>query len=537
MARVVPSPSRPRLRCALSLLAVLPVLLGAGSVAHEVLERWLRAWHGGEQVEARAAEAYRERLLRACASTGAEGAQRERLRLVLLDTLALAEPPAASRSGAAQAIGAGEDAAQRAALARAAGDALRADPGAHDWLTADVLPSLRQYTALQRSAALAWLLEQPRPALATALLVIARRADDPLRPAALQALAGWAATRGRNDAIDLFLVSLLTDERPGARPHPFGLLQQRILSCPAPLTREATLLLQARVAQMLQSADWRQSSRAIQLMRGMALEVRVPILLDALTLWSRRAESGGAQRTEGAKRIAGDVVAELQRISGKSIGSSPRNWIAWWVAVRQGRVTLAESEGDGAGEEERSRASFFGLRPTTDRVTFVIDHSGSMAAALGTRGRTRYEEAIDQMLRFLQASGPESRFNVVLFDSAPSRSSEELVEASPANLERARTSLLDRPPNGGTHLVPALELALCLGPDGHVDLSRFAADTIIVLCDGEITEGSAWVAPLMQRVVPETQVRIHCVLIGNDRGEALQELARHSGGDFVRVQG
>jgi hypothetical protein len=141
------------------------------------------------------------------------------------------------------------------------------------------------------------------------------------------------------------------------------------------------------------------------------------------------------------------------------------------------------------------------------------------------------------MTRFLQASGPETRFNVVLFDDETLLSSVELIEASPQNLERARVALSARPPGGGTHLVPALKLALCLGPDGQVDLDQFQADTIIILCDGEISEGTGWIAPLVRRVVPETLVRIHCVNIGNHGGAALEELARLTGGDFVRVEG
>jgi hypothetical protein len=526
------------------LLLATAALVSAGAVADEILERWLRAWQGGLAVDARTATAYKSHLERATLAARDDVAARARLRFALLETLALVSTAAqpATEFSAAIALGASEDEVQRKVLARAAGEALRADSGAFEWLSVEVLPSVATHSLARRRAALVWLLERPQPTLATALLVIGRRADDPLRPDALRALSRWAATEGANDAIDLFLVSLLgRGERADTRPHPFGLLQERLLTCPKPLGAEAALLLRERAVLMLQATDWKQTARAIQLLRGMELEVRVPLLLDALSLWSRRAETGAAGETRGSKRIEGDIIAELQRISGKSIGTNPRNWIAWWVAVRQGRVELADASTATAAPEGddglRSRASFFGLRATTDRVTFIIDHSGSMAVNHGTRDHTRYAEAIEQMTRFLQATGPEARFNVVLFDTSPLRSSTELIPASAENLERARVSLLGRPPDGGTHLVPALELALCLGPDGQVDHEQFMADTIIILCDGEIHEGSAWVAPLMQRVLPETLVRIHCVLIGNHGGEALQELARLSGGDFMRVQG
>jgi len=537
MVRVTP--------CVRSLvLLATAALASAGAVADDILEHWLRAWQRGLAVDARAVSAYTSHLQRATFEVRDDATARARLRLVLVETLALASTGSqkSSEFGAPIASGAREDAGHRRGLARAASDALRADSGAFEWLSDEVLPSVAAHSLARRRAALVWLLERPRPSLATALLVIGRRAEDPLRPEALRAVSRWAETQGANDAIDLFLVSLLgRGESADTRPHPFGLLQERILTCSTPLSKEATALLRERAALMLQSTDWRQSARAIQLLRGMELEVRVPLLLDALSRWSRRAEKGVDGTSRGSKRIEGDLVTELQRISGKTIGTNPRNWIAWWVAVRQGRVELTDvSTATAAADSEdepRSRAPFFGLRATTDQVTFIIDHSGSMAATLGTRDRSRYAEAIEQMTRFLQASGPDSRFNVVLFDTEPLRSSVELVEASSENLERARASSIARPPKGGTRLVPALELALCFGPDGLIDHEQLRADTIIILCDGEIEEGSSWVAPLMRRVAPETLVRIHCVLIGNHGGEALQELARLSGGDFVRVQG
>ncbi|MEZ4447820.1 MAG: vWA domain-containing protein, partial [Polyangiaceae bacterium] len=187
--------------------------------------------------------------------------------------------------------------------------------------------------------------------------------------------------------------------------------------------------------------------------------------------------------------------------------------------------------------DPRSRASFFGLRPTSDRVTFVLDHSGSMSTALGTRSISRYDEAISQMVRYLQASGTDTRFNVILFDSDTLRSSAELVVASPENVELARASLLSRPPEGGTCLEPAVRLALCVGANGEVDMDALTADTIIVLCDGENVEGHLWVAPLLARVQVEAQVRFHCVQVGGSGGRALRELAALSGGEFIRVDG
>ncbi|MEZ6018247.1 MAG: hypothetical protein R3F49_24325 [Planctomycetota bacterium] len=326
------------------------------------------------------------------------------------------------------------------ALVGAAEGALGADRGASEWVISEVLPGDARHPLSRRHAALRWAIERDAPGLSVALLVLGRRERDPLRPAALTALARWAGAHGADEQVDVFLVSLLArDGAVDVYPQPFGLLQQRLAIDPAPLAPRAIEVLRGRVELMLRARDWRQAARALQLLSGMNVDVRVPLLLDALALWAKRTESG-----IGSRRVVSDIVRLLEHESGRQLGSNPGNWITWWVAVRQGRIELKERvaadspkaahtpHGDA---DPRSRASFFGLRPTSDRVTFVLDHSGSMSTALGTRSISRYDEAISQMVRYLQASGTDTRFNVILFDSDTLRSSAELVVASPENVE------------------------------------------------------------------------------------------------------
>lgn len=366
---------------------------------------------------------------------------------------------------------------------------------------------------------------RPEPAR-VALLAVARDEADPLRPSILGVLATWP-----DEAVDLFLVNLVArrfDEEGGA--HPWTILLQRVREVEEPLGLRATEALRPRLAALLLSSDWREAARAIEVTRGLRPEFGVPLLLDALSAWTRREEAGG-----GSKRILDDVLRELRRRSGRSIGRNPRNWITWWIAVRQGKAALADA--DGSSPEAQTQAMFFGLRPMTDQVTFVIDISGSMSTGWGTTGHTRYVEAVEQMMQFLQAGGEQTRFNVILFSDEPLRSSKELVPATTRNLARARRSLLDREPGGGTHLRPAIDLALRLDRDGRLDLSKLEADTIIVLCDGETAEGRGWVKPLLASLAAESQVRIHCVLLGTRGDGTLEALAEGTGGDFVRIGG
>lgn len=395
-----------------------------------------------------------------------------------------------------------------------------------DWLADEVLVLPGRHPASRRFVALAVLNQFRTEKARMAMLTIARNEKDELRPAVLSILPTWP-----EESIDLFLVGLLRKKHdPKEKPHPFNLVLARVRDSEAPFGPRASDALVERLSYMLISTDWRDASRGIELARGLVLERRVPLLLDALLTWHKRDLRGG-----GNKRILHEILRELRRISGRSIGENPKNWITWWIAYRQGRVEVPV-EGE-VLEEGRTHATFFGLGPVSDRVTFVIDHSGSMLTEWGTTGHSRYEEAIEQMTRFLQASGEKTRFNVILFSGSPVRSSPDLVRADTRTLELARSSLLERYPDGATNLRPAIELALQLDRDGDVDLDKLEADTIIVLCDGETTDGPGWVQPLLDRVNTDARVVFHCVHIGSRDDGTLRLLAEGTGGEFVTIGG
>ncbi|MCP3915208.1 MAG: VWA domain-containing protein [bacterium] len=395
------------------------------------------------------------------------------------------------------------------------------------WMADEILSSKTQNSTERRRMALFFVQRQRPERGKIALLSVARDPRDPLRPDVLTTLATWP-----DEAVDLFLVGLIGRKFDKTqRPHPFNLLLARVRDAEHPLGQRASAALEDRLKLMLISTNWRHASRAIELARGLAPERQVPLLIDALSAWTRRERGGG-----GSRRILDDVVRELRRISGRSVGRNPKNWITWWIAVRQGKAKLAD-ESTPEQQEARTQAAFFGLRPVTDKVTFVIDYSGSMANEWGTQGHSRYVEAIEQMMKFLQATGEETRFNVILFSSEPLRSSPHLVRATAGTLMRARDSMLMREPNGGTRLRPAVELALRLDRDGNVDPERLEADTVIVLCDGETEEGRGWVQPLLTRIQAEAQVKFHCVLIGSNGDGTLETLAGETGGDFIRIGG
>ena len=131
-----------------------------------------------------------------------------------------------------------------------------------------------------------------------------------------------------------------------------------------------------------------------------------------------------------------EILSELQRLSGRSIGAEPARWSEWWQGVGEGRIALPADIAAAGGQS--SSATFFGLRAATDRVVFVVDRSGSMRTPFDTGGRSRHAEAIDQLVRFLRQSGEDTRFSMALFSDQGVTWRSRLAPASEANLELAR---------------------------------------------------------------------------------------------------
>ena len=378
-------------------------------------------------------------------------------------------------------------------------------------------------------------------ALRLPLLTVVRRSDDPLRSFALGTLARWASTFGPDPSVDLYLVRLADQAfDKSVSPHPLNILLDRLASSDAPLSEQARALLTERIARMLVKSDWREAARGLRLSVGLPVEERVPCLLDALQVWKRRAE--GQKEYPSLVRIQNDLVRELRALSGQYHGARPGPWINWWVAVRKGELPMPGSKEFAEAMRERASqprttAGFFGLRPESMRVTFVIDASGSMGNGFSTDGTTRYVEAVEQMMRFLQGSPEGTKFNTILFSDLTLSSGADLQDVTPRLLESARAKLLAHTPAGGTNLRPAIEQALRLDASGLPDLEAIEADTIIVLCDGETAEGSRWVKPMLKRVLPAYPILFHCVHLGHKDDGALEQLAEISGGDFIRVGG
>lgn len=416
--------------------------------------------------------------------------------------------------------------AQRARVGRAASSALgpaldlSRDGATQRWLAREVLAERAGASRARRLEALECLAGRREAETLTGLLHCARDRDAQVRELAMRALVGWP-----DDGVHLFMLAQLAENERQPGWVNVALVRQHFQSLERIDAGRAAQALVAFVRPALVSTSWRDTVRALPLLARVDDALAVPVLIEGLGLWVARREAGG-----GSRRVESEFVAELRRRSGRTMGAFPERWSLWWRARSAGTLV----DGPGEAEAPTSRAGFYGLRPETDRVTFLIDASGSMDQQVA-EGVTRYAQALERLVGFLDDLGPGARFRVVLFDTHPRVWKESLQPATRSSIEAAERWVAYQRPGGGTYLRPGIETCLRVGLDGKIDLKLLEEDTVIVLCDGETAEGRSWVWPWWREVAEESCVRFHCVQLGGGGNGTLEALAEVSGGEFVRV--
>ena len=366
----------------------------------------------------------------------------------------------------------------------------------------------------QRLAAVQLLDGRHLPGTMDDLLVAARSPDVGLRDAAQAGIAGWP-----DAGLHLFFIEGLETSSvsvPAAKVH-FEKTRNDLGDAAMQRLRNA-------VADMYLSNDWRRATRARLLIPILEAPLAVPLLIESLRLWNGRRNS-----RDSSLRIQFEIVQELKRISGRSIGSVPERWETWWERVNDGTISLPTED----GPETYTSASFFGLPVVSNRLIFVLDRSGSMKASFGTGRRTRYQEAVAQLLNYLEAAGEDTRFSVVLFSDKPRRWRKGLTEATQANRLKLERWLRKMPVDGGTQLQEAVFEAVRY-ERGKLNMKRLEADTVVVLCDGETYSGPGWVRPWLTEV-EDAELIFHCVQLGNESDGTLGQLSAITNGQLVEV--
>jgi HEAT repeat protein len=268
----------------------------------------------------------------------------------------------------------------------------------------------------------------------------------------------------------------------------------------------------------LDHKNWRVRAAAIDACRRVRSVDSVPELIDRLD-----DESG---------RLREDVLDALQALTAMRFHDQDR-WRSWWKAEKDGFELIPA---DAFAKEPAKRpvqaatASYYGIPMVSERVVFVVDISGSMAAQIGTSAsRNRLDEAKAQLLRVLEGATKQFRFNIVPFHSTVDSVFDEMLPAADRPKSTARDKVNALKPTGGTNVHDALARAFA-EPD---------VDTIYLLSDGSPSAGPIvdpdQLAAEIARWNRSRRIRIHCVSIGAD-SPMLKRIAAESGGEYAMTR-
>lgn len=388
-----------------------------------------------------------------------------------------------------------------------------------------------------------------------------------------QALRDAAGDAAGDAALLQFLIDQgLTDERPDARQAARDLLQKAPASAVQPLLAKVRAALKRPKAESLdmvvglhdllrKDPSWRSDLLALAAQKDSELRtVGLSLLLDLGADDARDI----AQKSLGAKewplrsiayrylgrfrdvgsiplliarygkeegRLADELDQALFRHTGTRCWTK-RDWDTWWRERGSGFVLPHEQtvqKGSGASGGGGTSA-YYDIPLVSNRITFLVDHSGSMNAQVGTDKKfTRLEAAKRQLAQTLEALPAKYHCNLIPYETAVRPLWKEL---QPLNNEN-RKEILDRVaqlrPAGGTNIFDSLEIAFA---DPSVD-------TIYLLTDGEPSAGRltdvGQIVAEVRRWHRSRQVVVHCISIGLE-SNLLKQIAEITGGEFRAVK-
>jgi hypothetical protein len=171
-----------------------------------------------------------------------------------------------------------------------------------------------------------------------------------------------------------------------------------------------------------------------------------------------------------------------------------------------------------------SRTEFVGIHGSGSKFVYVIDHSGSMGQ------NDRLGAVKRELLASLAKLPAESQFQVIFYNLRPDLmpiggKSQRLVFATDSNKSLASRYLESVIANGGTEHLPALKMALSLGPDVIFFLTD--ADDLSLTEVNEVTElnrGRATIHTIEFAIGPQP-----------DRESMLQKMAQRNNGTYNYV--
>jgi len=296
------------------------------------------------------------------------------------------------------------------------------------------------------------------------------------------------------------------------------------------------------LAEALADVAWQVRLEAIRGLRALGGEAHIAALIGALG------------REHG--RLQGEAEAALKALTGGDVGTDPELWQAWWDANKDRSRTERKA---GGSHQTASRPRFYGITVDAERVSFVIDVTGSMhrfheiQPALDWlaqdkdlnrppyTGDTLMALAKYQLGNVIAEVPDTTWFNVILFSTSDIRGFEEqLVRATAPVRKKAQKFVAGMSWAGDTNLYDGALRAL-EQPSKPQKAFTEGPDTIYLFTDGFPNSGVLVedddIIDALEALCAFRRVRIHTVglAIPPRRRRLPAQLAKRTGGRYVEV--
>lgn len=367
--------------------------------------------------------------------------------------------------------------------------------------------------------------------------------------AARKSAIGFVEWNQGHDAEYLAAIdSLLTasQKRPALESH-FRALE-KLTDCPAPDGSKI-------VAKSLDAFDWRLAMTAVEVLGrrqadSQAKEIaKVWARPDAQKYYALRhavvctlGDIGKSQATaalvellptlEGQLKY--EAIARLTLRTGQNHGDNLTAWKDWWSG-QDGVLPAVTVEPETPLPEDIPWAApvpkFFARPIYSQKVVFVLDHSGSMNSTLN--GQTRLAAMQEQFQQAVQRLPEATSFSLIVFNQQVDVWRTPLVPANTINKTAAIQSIYSLQAKGLTAIYDSLERGLQL--DQNIE-------QIIFLTDGRPTAGKYTrnedIIQNLTQLNRYLHTRIDCLGIDTEGPpeELLKEISRQTYGTYTRIR-
>lgn len=229
-------------------------------------------------------------------------------------------------------------------------------------------------------------------------------------------------------------------------------------------------------------------------------------------------------------RLADELAQSLFRHTGTRCWSR-KEWETWWRSHQEGFVmpheeTVRTSTGSGGA----TTSAYYDIPLVSTRIAFLVDHSGSMRAQVGTDKKfTRLEAAKKQLAQVLETLPATHQCNLIAYETKVRPIWKELRRLDNENRKDILKEVSRLQPAGGTNIFDSLETAFA---DPEVD-------TIYLLTDGQPSAGRltdpADILAEVRRWYRSRQVVVHCIAVGLE-SPLLKQIAEATEGVYKSVK-